>query len=269
MVKRKGSKKAKKAHRVTENLSNENEDGVDDMDENGELDPEDLEYFQDSGRGFTFLQELASEVPSGGRKRKRKQVDEEEEEAGYEKMPRKGPTEQNQNERVLLPIKSKDSIIQRREKIPLTDSSLHSKETSSIEPGSETALQSGGSPTPPPTLSMVELFNQRRQKLMQRKFQIAELSSSILENPQENVSKLHELCKLCDEKDNDVRITTKKLAMVSLLTVFKDIIPGYPIRKTSEKEQGVKVRSGLIDVKPLQCSYSNGATWRKIDQSQR
>ena len=69
-----------------------------------------------------------------------------------------------------------------------SDSSLHSKETSSIEPGSETALQSGGSPTPPPTLSMVELFNQRRQKLMQRKFQIAELSSSILENPQENVS---------------------------------------------------------------------------------
>ena len=43
----------------------------------------------------------------------------------------------------------------------------------------------------------------------------------------------------------------------------------YPIRKTSEKEQGVKVRSGLIDVKPLQCSYSNGATWKKIDQSQR
>lgn len=69
-----------------------------------------------------------------------------------------------------------------------SDSSSHSKETSSIEPGSETALQSGGSATPPPTFSMVELFNQRRQKLMQRKFHIAELSSSILENPQENVS---------------------------------------------------------------------------------
>jgi len=59
-------------------------------------------------------------VPSGGKKRKRKQLDEEEEEADYEKKPRKGPTEQNQNERVLLPIKSKDSIIQRREKTPLT-----------------------------------------------------------------------------------------------------------------------------------------------------
>ena len=42
----------------------------------------------------------------------------------------------------------------------------------------------------------------------------------------EKVSELGELCSLCDEKDVDVRITTKKLAMVSLLTVFKDIIPG-------------------------------------------
>ena len=36
---------------------------------------------------------------------------------------------------------------------------------------------------------MVELFNKRKQKLMQRKLRIAELSNSILENPQESVSK--------------------------------------------------------------------------------
>ena len=41
------------------------------------------------------------------------------------------------------------------------------------------------------------------------------------------MSELQELCKLCDERDTDVRITTKKLAMVSLLTVFKDIVPGW------------------------------------------
>ena len=41
------------------------------------------------------------------------------------------------------------------------------------------------------------------------------------------MSELQELCKLCDERDTDVRITTKKLAMVSLLTVFKDIVPGF------------------------------------------
>ena len=41
---------------------------------------------------------------------------------------------------------------------------------------------------PPPVLSMVELFNQRRQKLIQRKLRIAELSNSILENPESSVS---------------------------------------------------------------------------------
>jgi len=101
---------------------------------------------------------------------------------------------------------------------------------------------------------MVELFNQRRQKLIQRKLKIAELSNSILENPESSVSELGELCSLCDERDADVRITTKKLAMVSLLTVFKDIIPGYAIRATSEKEQGVKLSK---EVKKLR-EYEEG-----------
>ena len=58
-------------------------------------------------------------MPNSGKKRKRKQV-EEEEEAHYEKKPRTGLTKQDHNERILLPIKSKDSIIQRKQKIPLT-----------------------------------------------------------------------------------------------------------------------------------------------------
>ena len=35
---------------------------------------------------------------------------------------------------------------------------------------------------------MAELFNQRQQKLNQRKLKIAELSNSILENPEGSVS---------------------------------------------------------------------------------
>ena len=53
----------------------------------------------------------------------------------------------------------------------------------------EQALEVSPVPSaPPPVLSMVELFNQRRQKLIQRKHRIAELSSSILENPEGSVS---------------------------------------------------------------------------------
>ena len=57
-------------------------------------------------------------VPGSGKKRKRKKI-EQEEEADYEKRPRTIQTEQGRNERVLLPIKSKDSIIPRTEKIPI------------------------------------------------------------------------------------------------------------------------------------------------------
>ena len=57
-------------------------------------------------------------VSSSGKKRKRKNVDEDE--ADYEKRPRTAPADQGHNERTLLPIKSKDSIIPRKEKLPLT-----------------------------------------------------------------------------------------------------------------------------------------------------
>ena len=61
MVKGKGSKKTKKSRRATVNVTPENEDGVNGVDDDGFLDSEDLEYFQDSGRSFAFLQEVAAE----------------------------------------------------------------------------------------------------------------------------------------------------------------------------------------------------------------
>ena len=57
-------------------------------------------------------------MPGSGKKHKRKKI-EQEEEADYEKRPRTIKTEKEHNERVLLPIKSKDSIIRRTEKIPI------------------------------------------------------------------------------------------------------------------------------------------------------
>ena len=71
----------------------------------------------------------------------------------------------------------------------LPDLQEHTEQTDPVDLLPETIHQSTESPTLPPTLSMVELFNKRRQKLMQRKLRIAELSNSILENPQESVSR--------------------------------------------------------------------------------
>lgn len=242
MARKKRPKETKKVRKVVTNDQMENGDV--EIPEEDVLDPEDFEYFQDMGNS-AFIQGIAIGMPAIGNKRKRKPgVGAEYAEADYEKKPRVGPTVENPTERILLPIKSANNIIQRKEKIVPKDT----EEVNSYEPEPETVQQTTISPTPPPMISMVELFNQRQEKLEKRRLRIAGLSNRILENPQEHIPELQELCRLCDEKDVDVEITTRKLAMVSLLTVFKDIIPGYPIRVPTQKERAVKLSK---DVKKL------------------
>ena len=51
------------------------------------------------------------------------------------------------------------------------------------------------------------------------------------------VSRIRDLRLMLENNDPDVIITCKKLTMVSLLEVFKDIIPDYAIRTATEKEK--------------------------------
>ena len=48
---------------------------------------------------------------------------------------------------------------------------------------------------------------------------------------------MKELRLMLRETDPDVSITVKKLALVTLTEVFKDIIPGYRIRELSDTEK--------------------------------
>ena len=54
--------------------------------------------------------------------------------------------------------------------------------------------------------------------------------------------KLRELRLMLEDSEPDVMVTTKKLVMVTLMEVFKDIIPDYRIRVATdaEKEQAAK-----------------------------
>ena len=55
------------------------------------------------------------------------------------------------------------------------------------------------------------------------------------------MKKLRELLSMLKEKDADVLVTVQKYVTLSLLEVFKDIIPGYCIRMPTEKEEQQKV----------------------------
>lgn len=64
-------------------------------------------------------------------------------------------------------------------------------------------------------LSAEELFRKK-------KIRLAEIGLQLLENPEENIKALKELLQICDDEDQNI----VKLGLMSLLAVFKDIIPG-------------------------------------------
>lgn len=65
-------------------------------------------------------------------------------------------------------------------------------------------------------LTAEEAFESKKRKL-------AELGIALLADPESNIKSLKEFLQIC--KDNDHAIV--KLGLLSLLAVFKDIIPGY------------------------------------------
>uniref|UniRef100_A0A2P2JZB5 Uncharacterized protein MANES_14G011200 n=3 Tax=Rhizophora mucronata TaxID=61149 RepID=A0A2P2JZB5_RHIMU len=79
-------------------------------------------------------------------------------------------------------------------------------------------------------LSVEEAFESNKHKL-------AELGMSLLEDPESNIKLLKEMLQFCKNGDP----TIVKLGLLSLLAVFKDIIPGYRIRLPTEKELEMKV----------------------------
>ncbi|CAN0902749.1 Nucleolar complex-associated protein 3 [Linum grandiflorum] len=70
-----------------------------------------------------------------------------------------------------------------------------------------------------------------------KKHKLAELGLALQADPEENIKFLKELVQLC--RDDDPNIV--KLSVLSLLAVFKSIIPGYRIRLPTDKELEMKV----------------------------
>ncbi|KAK7257069.1 hypothetical protein RIF29_30772 [Crotalaria pallida] len=79
-------------------------------------------------------------------------------------------------------------------------------------------------------LTAEEAFESKKRKL-------AELGDALLTDPESNIKFLKEMLQI--SKDSDPIIV--KLGLLSLLAVFKDIVPGYRIRLPTEKELEMKV----------------------------
>ncbi|KAL8621272.1 hypothetical protein ACOMHN_008097 [Nucella lapillus] len=203
------------------------------------LQEEDIEFYGSQDASFT------SRILSSRKNRKRKNEESDDDSSKYEKKARlQFPGESNQRMKMLLPIKDKGKVIPKM--MELEDSEEEEEDL----PVPQT-LQNGGDDStvdkeqddePLPQLSAEEMVMHRERKLANRKQRIAELATAVIENPEDNITKMKELRKLLGEKDPDVCLTVRKLVMVSMCEVFKDVIPGYRLRLPSaqEKEQRMK-----------------------------
>ncbi|TPX44216.1 hypothetical protein SeLEV6574_g04632 [Synchytrium endobioticum] len=106
-------------------------------------------------------------------------------------------------------------------------------------------------PSPPPSYSSdnednvpsciirsINLANQTpEERQMSQHEALASLASAIVADPEKNIHSLKILREIAQRPD----VKLRKLAFLTQLTVYKDIIPGYRIRPLSEAEKSAKV----------------------------
>lgn len=93
------------------------------------------------------------------------------------------------------------------------------------------------------------MLAKRHEILRQKKIEIGSLSAGLLESPEDKVSNFRNLLNIIDEEVEGVYFTVKKLAVVALLEVFKDILPSYQLKP--DIIQGVKRKLALFSDMPV------------------
>ncbi|XP_053765720.1 nucleolar complex protein 3 homolog isoform X3 [Panthera pardus] len=196
------------------------------------MDEDDLQLMRDLGQTASFLtRDLSSSEPVHVKKRKHERIIEK-----YEKIPRTLQTAPEKELIHLLPIKDKSGIIPQTREKPVTDNNQDEEDEEDLE------LEEEIIEDPIRELTLEEHLIERRKKLQEKKMHIAALASAILSDPESNIKKLKELRSMLMEQDPDVAVTVRKLVIVSLMELFKDITPSYKIRPLTEAEKSTKIR---------------------------
>lgn len=88
-------------------------------------------------------------------------------------------------------------------------------------------------------ISTTDLLILREQEVSRQKYRIGIICSGILEKPEDKMKNFNALFELMDEYNNDTPnlFSIRKIATMSLLEVFKDILPEYRIGQIDLKTQ--------------------------------
>lgn len=231
------------------NASDEDEeqlvDNIADM-----LDGDDLEYLQTKG---------------GGRQRKRKNesTTDEKDAVGLELAYTSDSVKEKATQKVkinLLPIKSRDGEIITRTtevdykprpkavKLEAVESdaeadddsaSIYEDSDDDIVNDEEAAVHMHAEPEKK-LISTTDLLIARQQEIERQKYRIGIICSGILEKPEDKMRNFNALFELMDESNaagTPNLLTVRKVAIISVTEIFKDILPEYRVGQVDTKMQ--------------------------------
>ncbi|MEQ2310382.1 Nucleolar complex protein 3 [Ameca splendens] len=203
------------------------------------MDEEDLQQMTAMARKASFItRDLSSCGPVHSSKKRSADVV-----RSYEKIPRKMAKMEEKELIQLLPIKDKSGVIPRciERAVKRHPNEVEEEEEEELTETPEQEDNEGASP------SFMELTPEQReqfrvQTLNIKKQRIASLASAIISDPLNNMKRVKELRGMMMEADPSVAVSVRKMVMVSLMEVFKDIAPTYRIRPLTPAEKNTKVK---------------------------
>ncbi|KAJ1531012.1 hypothetical protein ONE63_005844 [Megalurothrips usitatus] len=167
---------------------------------------------------------------------------------------------EGKHKKLMLPIKTSKGLVVREIEVDECVEFIHLTQASIpdvAEPDAEAEVeeeQSDSENDPESSkasednaISTAELLACREEILKQRKLRIGILCSGLLENPEGRLGNFRHLLKMMDEDIPEVKLTVRKLVTVSLLEVFKDVLPTYLIHVIDDKS--VKMKKETLEIK--------------------
>ncbi|XP_029177821.1 nucleolar complex protein 3 homolog [Nylanderia fulva] len=239
------------------------------------VEKDDLKFLEKaiSNKSYNLLKQIRlteSDKEDQSKKKRRKTKDEHPLEELYENNISKIMEETSgKSVRMMLPIKSQNGLLEKRvieedneitneEEGEITNDNNQKENEENQEENSDIEMNVDTYNNLPETekpVSTIELLACREELLRSKRFKIGILSSGILENPQLKSGNFKVLLDMMDERASEVYITVKKLAMVSLLEVFKDLLPSYSLLQISQ--EGVKLKKETLALQNYEATLLN------------
>ncbi|XP_020513097.2 nucleolar complex protein 3 homolog [Labrus bergylta] len=210
------------------------------------MEEEDLQQMTAMARQASFVtRDLSSCAPVHSGKRRSSEVV-----RSYEKVPRKLARTEEKEVIHLLPIKDKTGVIpQSFERAIKKKPEEDEEEDEAEEPQEEEHEEE---PESLLALTAEEREQLRVEKMNERKLMIARLGSAVISEPHSNIKRLKELRGMLMEADPCVAVTVRKLVMVSLMEIFKDITPTFKIRPLTAAEKATKVKKETQQIREFE-----------------